>query len=51
MPDVAWCGGIIEWRRIADMAEVQYIRCRIDTIDGVAITDHLEGDLEGPPEK
>ncbi len=26
MPDVAWCGGISEWRRIATMAEVQYIR-------------------------
>jgi galactonate dehydratase len=26
MPDVAWCGGISEWRRIAAMAEVQYIR-------------------------
>ena len=26
MPDVAWCGGISEWRRIASMAEVQYIR-------------------------
>jgi galactonate dehydratase len=26
MPDVAWCGGISEWRRIAAMAEVQYVR-------------------------
>lgn len=26
MPDVAWCGGISEWRRIAAMAEVHYIR-------------------------
>jgi galactonate dehydratase len=118
MPDVAWCGGISEWRRIAALAEVQYIRvsphdalgpialaasfqvsmatpnlyreeclhtwfpamsrivspmldvrdgciypnglpglgieldpegvdaCRIDTIGGVPVTDHLEGDLE-----
>jgi len=118
MPDVAWCGGISKWRRIAAMAEVQYIRvsphdalgpvalaaffqvsmatpnlyrqeclhtwfpamrkivkptldvhdgavypnglpglgieldregveeCCVDAIGGVAITDHLEGDLE-----
>ena len=26
MPDVAWCGGISELRRIAAQAEVQYIR-------------------------
>ncbi len=26
MPDVAWCGGISELRRIAAMAEAQYIR-------------------------
>lgn len=26
MPDVAWCGGISELRRIAAMAEVQFIR-------------------------
>jgi len=26
MPDVAWCGGIGEWRRIAALAEPSYIR-------------------------
>ncbi|HLZ07074.1 MAG TPA: mandelate racemase/muconate lactonizing enzyme family protein, partial [Chloroflexota bacterium] len=26
MPDVAWCGGISEWRRIASVAEPNYIR-------------------------
>jgi len=26
MPDVAWCGGISEWRRIAALAEPHYIR-------------------------
>jgi galactonate dehydratase len=26
MPDVAWCGGISEWRRIASLAEPNYIR-------------------------
>jgi galactonate dehydratase len=26
MPDVAWCGGISEWRRIASLAEPSYIR-------------------------
>jgi galactonate dehydratase len=26
MPDVAWCGGISEWRRIAALAEPSYIR-------------------------
>jgi galactonate dehydratase len=26
MPDVAWCGGISEWRRIAALAEPNYIR-------------------------
>jgi galactonate dehydratase len=26
MPDVAWCGGIAEWRRIAALAEPHYLR-------------------------
>lgn len=26
MPDVAWCGGISEWRRIAALAEPHYVR-------------------------
>ncbi|MGY8827368.1 MAG: mandelate racemase/muconate lactonizing enzyme family protein [Candidatus Latescibacterota bacterium] len=49
MPDVAWCGGISEWRRIASMAEVQYIRVSPhDALGPIAIAASFQLSMATP---
>jgi len=49
MPDVAWCGGISEWRRIAAMAEVQYIRVSPhDALGPIAIAASFQLSMATP---
>lgn len=49
MPDVAWCGGISEWRRIAALAEVQYIRVSPhDALGPVALAASFQVSMATP---
>ena len=49
MPDVAWCGGISEWRRIAALAEPHYIRVSPhDAIGPVAMVASLHVSMATP---
>ncbi len=49
MPDVAWCGGISEIRRIAAMAEIQYIRVSPhDALGPVAIAASFQSSMVIP---
>lgn len=49
MPDVAWCGGISEWRRIATLAEPHYIRVSPhDAIGPVAMVASFHVSLVTP---
>ncbi len=49
MPDIAWCGGISEIRRIAAMAETQYIRVSPhDALGPVAIAASFQASIAIP---
>jgi galactonate dehydratase len=49
MPDIAWCGGISEWRRIAAMAEVHYVRVSPhDALGPVAIAASFQVSMTTP---
>ena len=49
MPDVAWCGGISELRRIASMAEVYYTRVSPhDALGTIAIAAGLQACMAIP---
>lgn len=49
MPDIAWCGGISEIRRIASMAEIQYINVSPhDALGPVAIAASFQASIAIP---
>ncbi|NQW20966.1 MAG: hypothetical protein HQ477_09670, partial [Chloroflexi bacterium] len=49
MPDVAWCGGISEFRRIAAMAEIQYIPVSPhDALGPIAIAASFQSSMAIP---
>ena len=49
MPDIAWCGGISEIRRIASMAEIQYIPVSPhDALGPVAIAASFQASMAIP---